>query len=599
MTAPESSMDAKIDALSADLEKVYRDHEMRLAVHQLPSFTGPSERAKVVFLGEVGAGKTALINAVLGRADLPVQPTRLLYAVGGGSPEEARVGLADGRTETVGVADIASATVRRDPADGVVDFVEVVIDDPMLAQLTLFDTPGFGGLDTAAASTTLAALDGAAALVFVCAAGEKLSLAAAGFLVEAAASIDHVVFVLSKVDNTDDGGAANLAEDIAVIKKRLPPDQVKGLTFLAVSAELAAEGAHGDAESLAESGIESLRAALREIAATQHILAQRNALRQIRQSLSTANALVKQRRKALQEPTAQTEELDAVNARLLALGQHREAWQSLLYELMTEAQWAADDARSQRAKELREQYADRVVAAKAREDFQLLEAQINQELREWQEHTVAEVHRRVEELGDDLVQGLLFVDIKALTQQMAAPGLSAADCLAEATRTARNRADAMAALQQSYLATIMISNIGNAVAGTVGIAAGVGLGPMVVPGLGWYLLQRFFRNQSQQRDDLSRRIANAIIDATELIRTDTVRRFQRLTWSLSKAMDLGIDSAIAEDKARRKAISEAEAGRHTQLENTDKLARLLVPLQHRWHTVHDELLALTEPRPAS
>ncbi len=596
MTAPAPSVDDKIGALAADLDTVYTNHEMQLALRQLPSATRqPSERAKIVFIGEVGAGKTALVNAVLARTDLPVLPTRLPFAVGAGSPERVRLGLVDGRTETVGVEELASVTAERDPADVAVDFVEVIIDDPMLAQMTLFDTPGVGGLDPATTSMTLSALESAAALVFVCAAGEKLSLAAAGFLVEAASCIDHVVFVLSKTDNTDDGGAANLDENIAAIKKRLPPDQVTGLTYLAVSAELAAEGALGDADSLAESGIESLRVVLREIAASQHVHTQRNALRQIKQSLATAYSTLAQRRSALKERTA--DDLGVVTVRLAVLRQHRGAWQTLMNELMTEAQWAADDARTERAKELRDQYADRVATAKARDDLQALEAQIIDDLREWQQDTIADVHRRVMELAENLVQGLFFVDIDALTDQMAAPGSSAADCLAQATRIARNGADTMVALQQSYLGTMMASNISNAVVHTVGIAAGVTLAPMMLPGLGWYLLQRFFRNQAQKRDDLARRIRDAISEATELISIDTGRRFKRLSWSLSKAMDSAVDAAIAEAEDQRKAISQADGDRRKQLERTDKLALSLDPLQRRWKALHGELLALTGPQP--
>ncbi|WP_197501187.1 dynamin family protein [Mycobacterium sp. 852002-51057_SCH5723018] len=588
-------MGDRIEALAADLGTVYTNHEIQLALRQLPSATTqPADRAKIVFVGEVGAGKTALINAVLGRADLPVLPTKQPFAVGGGSPEHVRLGLVDGRTETVGVEELASVTVQRDPADVAVDFVEVVIDHPMLAEVTLFDTPGVGGLDPTTTSMTLAALEGAAALVFVCAAGEKLSLAAAGFLVEAASCIDHVVFVLSKVDNTDDGGTANLEENIAVIKKRLPPDQVRGLTFLAVSAELAAEAALGDAESLAESGIEPLRAVLREIAASQHVHTQRNALRQIKQSLATAYGALAQRRSVLKERTGEAEGLDVVTGRLSTLRQHRGAWQTLMYRLMSEAEWAAQDARKQRAKELDREYADRAVAANARDDFAALEAQIVHDLREWQQDTVAEVHRRVEELAENLIQGLFFVDIDALTHHMAAPGSSAADCLAEATRTARNGANAMAALQQSYLATMMANNIGNAVAHTIGIAAGVTLGPMMLPGLGWYLLQRFFRIQAQKRDDLARRVRDAISEATELISTDTLRRFERLKWKLRDAIDEAVDAAIAEAEEQRKAIGQADVDRHKHI---DKLALSLGPLRGRWNALHAELLALTGPQP--
>jgi hypothetical protein len=179
---------------------------------------------------------------------------------------------------------------------------------------------------------------------------------------------------------------------------------------------------------------------------------------------------------------------------------------------------------------------------------------------------------------------------------MAAPGSSAADCLAQATRTARNGADAMAALQQSYVGTMMSGNIGNAVAHTVGIAAGVSLAPMMLPGLGWYLLQRFFRNKAEKRDDLAHRIRDAITEATELISIDTGRRFKRLSWSLGKAMDQAVDVAIAEAEDQRKAISQAGGDRRKQLERTDKLALSLDPLQRSWQALHGELLALTGPQ---
>ena len=133
-------------------------------------------RAKIVVVGEINSGKTSLINSLLGRPGLlPTTPTNTYVAVGSGVREELRLRLTGG---TAVSHDVSEAAQILGPLAGEdITHAEILLDEPTLAELTLFDTPGVGGRDSAPTAVTLAALEHATALVFVTSAEAKISIA--------------------------------------------------------------------------------------------------------------------------------------------------------------------------------------------------------------------------------------------------------------------------------------------------------------------------------------------------------------------------------------------------------------------------------------
>lgn len=583
--------DRDIAALRGELDTIYRNHEIPLAQKQLPSSTPRAQdRARIVVIGEVGAGKTSLINATLGRPGLlPTESTRHFLAVGGGTPEQVRVHFVDGRTEDGhphGLADLLTRTT----ADGAaIDHIDVMIDHPFLSDLTLFDTPGVGGLDPQTTSATLSALEGGTALVFVCSVGEKISIGERDFLVAATRRIDHVVFVQSKSDLADDGGEANLRENADAIKRRLSPDQYAGFTFLSFSAVLAAEGTEGDATSLEESGVSVLRQCLERIAANHSVYAQRNSLREMKESISTAYRVLAQRRNALQESIG-PEAMTAITTRLNDVRRRRDSWRTLLSRHIEEASFKAADHHEQHLQDLRTRYSDRLAGMKSKEDMHALTTDLVDNLRQWQLDTITSVHSQVADIATGLANGLVSVDVDELVKQLADPHNNAADCLAAASTGPRNAAESMTAVQSSYMGTMMGRNIVQSIGG-----AAVGMPYMIPLGIGWYLVQRYFRNRQEERAELTRRVREAISEASRLISADTQRRYRRSSWAIADAIDTAIDNASAAAEAEKKALTDATVDRRKELDRINKLDTSLRPLQDRWQSLHSSLTALPGP----
>lgn len=584
-----------IAALRAELDTLYRNHELPTARTQLPSATPRAQdRARIVVIGEVDAGKTSLINATIGRLDLlPTQSTRQFVAVGHGPPGQVHVHFADGHTDNMAANQLGGLLARYRVDGEAIDRIEVLLDDEFLSGLTLFDTPGVGGLDLHTTSATLSALDGATALVFVCSAGEKISIAERDFLVAATRRIDHVVFVQSKSDLADDGGAANLRENAETIKRRLSPEQYDGITFLAFSAVLAAEGAHGDTASLEESGVKQLRSSLKNIAANHSIYAQRNALREIKESISTAYHVLAQRRNAVQESTG-PEAITAITARLSDIRRRRDSWRTLLARHIEEASFQATDEHEQHLQDLRTRYSDRLASVKSKEDMQTLTTDLVDDLRQWQLDTITSVHQQVADIATSLANGLVFVDVDELVTQLADPRKNAADCLAAASNSPRSAAESMTAVQSTYMGTMMGQNIARAISGTA-----VGMPYMIPLGIGWYLVQRYFRNRQEERAELTRRVREAISEASRLISSDTQRRYRRSSWAIVDAVDSAIDDALAGAEAEKKALTDATVDRRKELDRINRLDTSLRPLQDRWQSLHGSLTALPGPNAAA
>jgi hypothetical protein len=233
--------------------------------------------ASVVVVGETSTGKSALINALVGRPDLlPVGPDVTTIAhviVRYGQPDAMTVYREDedGQRSQVHPPDLdvaAWASVKENPDNAKhVRAVEVLLDEPTLASgLTLIDTPGVGGLDTANGRVTLAALRDADALVFVADTDRPMIQPELDFLQTATDRIGSVIFVCTKID-VQSGWKQIVEEDRALLSQYAP--RYAGAPWLGVSSTLEAmarawEEAGRPAEQIAELRAEGGVADLRE-----------------------------------------------------------------------------------------------------------------------------------------------------------------------------------------------------------------------------------------------------------------------------------------------------------------------------------------------
>ncbi len=226
-------------------------------------------------LGEFKAGKSSLVNALLGADICPVDadvatavPTVLR---GAAAPEAHGVRRAasneDGRPpapEPIAPGDVAAACT--DAAEW--RLVEVGLPHPLLeAGLVLVDTPGVGGLDARHVADALGVLAGVDAVLFAADAASELGAPALEVLGQVASLGPATILVLTKWDlylHTDVIAAANRAHlDRAGLDAPI----------LVTSAELRRLALRtGDPAVDAESGFDRLEALLASLVARSGVL---------------------------------------------------------------------------------------------------------------------------------------------------------------------------------------------------------------------------------------------------------------------------------------------------------------------------------------
>jgi hypothetical protein len=162
----------------------------------------------VAVVGEFKQGKSTLVNALLRTDVCPVDadiatavPTIIRYG-----PRPAVVAHLAGPDGAVAKrAKVPFERLRdfvtRDDPDEQLRAVEVQLNRRLLSSgLTLIDTPGVGGLESAHGNLTLGTLPMAAAALFVTDARQELTAPEVEFLTRTVERCQHVVIVVTKID---------------------------------------------------------------------------------------------------------------------------------------------------------------------------------------------------------------------------------------------------------------------------------------------------------------------------------------------------------------------------------------------------------------
>ncbi|NMO93254.1 dynamin family protein [Actinomycetospora sp. TBRC 11914] len=258
------------------------DLERRLAV---VARAVEDDRARVLVVGEFKAGKTELVNALLGGRALPTDAHRATTVpTVCGHGEQAGVVLVRGvespegsgpsvEHQSISPGALAEHVTENGNPDNRAGWshAEATLPRPVLEGLRLVDTPGAGGLASPAAVSTMAELPGADAVLVVADAGRELTAPELALVRTAAAVSPAVVVVLTRTDlhphwrriaDIDRGHLDRTGHDALRAVRVLPTSAALAL-HAAEDGDLPPETARALAE---ESGVEELRHLLSEVA---------------------------------------------------------------------------------------------------------------------------------------------------------------------------------------------------------------------------------------------------------------------------------------------------------------------------------------------
>ena len=276
--------------------------------------------ATIVVAGEDKRGKSSLVNALLGTADLSpvgvkvvtgtpisfvhaVEPVATLHRYGIASPETVDVDTAR-----------RLATVEGNPANEQ-NLASITIGLPikMLQRVNLIDTPGVGGLASGHAALTLQSLHDADALLFLADATAPIRAAELVFLRKASMRLQAVILVVTKTD-MHPGWRQILHDDVTILAEQAPRFAgcaTAGVSSAAYLNALELDDPEFSAEMRNESGIGALEALLLdELSGSVETVRMQNLVRATVSRLAAVERDLADRRSAAEPGGDGTEELE-------------------------------------------------------------------------------------------------------------------------------------------------------------------------------------------------------------------------------------------------------------------------------------------------
>ncbi|HET6504562.1 MAG TPA: dynamin family protein [Amycolatopsis sp.] len=288
-----------------------------------------AEKPSVVVVGETNRGKSSLVNALLampGLSPVDAEVATATYLVFDHSPEWSARACYPGQLAPVPIpVDVLVRWVSaaHELPDGQLPprYVEVTGPVPLLARLSIVDTPGVGGLDSMHGELALEAAANATALLFVVDASAPFTSGELEFLRKVGDRVETVVFVLSKIDQFR-GWREVLEADRALLAQHAP--RFADAVFHPVSArmfELAGKAPNEQAAAMLRerSGVIALQAAMQELLVGRSaMLGEANTLRALSSAFAERHAALGAEQRALSSGEAEAEALRDRRDRLAA-----------------------------------------------------------------------------------------------------------------------------------------------------------------------------------------------------------------------------------------------------------------------------------------
>ena len=544
----------------------------------------------IVVAGDFKQGKSSLVNSLLGITVCPVDddiataiPTYLRYG-----PEFKAELLHEGdppRRDPIDVADIRKYVVEHPAPNGTNGArpAGVVVQVPrkiLAAGLVIVDTPGVGGLNSAHAAASLAAISMADAVLFVTDASQELTSSEFEFLRRAREMCDTVVCVLTKSDFYP---SWRTIRDLDVQHlKGLP-----GVDVVAVSSMLRARAVQANDPALnTESGFtELVQFVSSRVAGGAAVRLAATAATDVIAVCDQLLAQFEAERTVLADPTRGKQVIDdltAVKAKVEALRSAAARWSVTLNDGIADLNSDVDHDLRARVREVISA-ADEMI-----DDYD--PADVWHEVEGWLEARVAEelvanyafLRFKADELSEEVWQhfrdasGEVF-DRLTVYNPTELLSQTEIDQKVELDRMTLGK-QAMTALKGSYMGILMFTMLGS--------MAGIALGPLAV-GIGLVMgvgslrteKKRQLANRRTQAKNTVRRYCDEVSFRVSKDSRDTLRRIQRelrdhyssraeeLHRSTAQALSAATEAANRTTGERDKRLRDldAELGRLRQL----------------------------------
>ncbi|ACU40796.1 dynamin family protein [Actinosynnema pretiosum subsp. pretiosum] len=536
-------------------------------------------KASVVVVGETNRGKSSLVNALLATPGLsPVDAevaTAAYLVLGHGERWACRARYAGGAppVEFDRSQLIAWVSAAHELPEGALPprSVEVDAPIPLLERLTIVDTPGVGGLDTAHGELAAEAAADATALLFVVDASAPFTRGELEFLRSVGERVETVVFALTKVDQFR-GWREVVEADRALLAQHAP--RFAGAVFHPVSArmfEMAAKAPNPDAAAMLRerSGVAELQAALQELVVGRAaMLGEANGLRALATVLDELVAVAEADLRALSAGEEQAEVLRGRRDELNS--QRRSSTRSWQVKLRGEVQRARVEGNHEVARQVRDlqTWFRTAIDAADRDQLVALPGQVDAALQVVSSRISAGLGHRLGKVADLALADLFTPDEMAVIRGQFARGVTPPIVLRPPEKRTPTAEDKL---------LVFMGISGGLGAGRLAALplAGLGIGalnPVVLPatlviglGAGWWMART--RKHSADKQHIKQWLSDSIADARstldQLVAEQLIEVEQQLSLALDDALAKRVEAIEAELREVDRALR-MEAGERTR-----------------------------------
>jgi dynamin family protein len=579
--------------------------ELVVAAHRddlAPALEGNRrERPAVAVIGETKRGKSALVNALIGRPGLsPVAPDvatcvpiNFVYS----DQEWCHVRFAD-QDDPLSIAptELHAYAFERENPGNEKQVVEVQVGLPAAAladlDVTLIDTPGVGGLDSGHAALTLQTLGSTDAIIFVLDVHGEFGGAEFQFLRRAAQRIDTVIFALSKTDLIPDWERVE-EEDALILVERLPTlGHARFVPFSALQAELGWPMPPGPrrTQMLQEAGVFTLLETIRqEVTRRAHVLQSANTLRACVSALDEIGHGLRDRLIVAEADPDQLAELDRWQQQLKDMQYQQATWKTHLLNRLNAIQTeqvGAGGALSKRLGEVRREYTDLASQKRSQAEFTELGAKavnaVKLAVAETFEDIELQLHQAVEAALGDIQHS---VDVSGLF----AAGRPSPTLPDREWRTADSKKTLLEHYRTVWPAmgmhSLLVAVGGTAVAGPIGLLAVVPFAAVAIHGQN--ALNRkasFVTWLGTYVSDAQNAAVQAYNAMTRVIKDESVDRelydvIRRRLDEIAEAKR-GLEESLRMDETQRKEATAEARGRVEALDTLRQQAQALIGRLH-------------------